>query len=110
MKKLWNRILTYLSNFVRGGKTLMYVAWASIKSEVVDLLNDTELQGLALEAVRNAAKAKLQGDEAWAQAFDEFKKAALARGKNVGTAVLETILQNVYLVFKYTEALPEGKE
>jgi len=114
MKKLWNRIVDFFRGIAAGSKKLVYVVWTGAKKEICDILNDKELQSLALEAVREAAKSKLHGDEAWKVAYNRFKYMAAQRGLDFGTAVLESILQNVYLVFKYTEGdsagrIPEAK-
>jgi hypothetical protein len=115
MKKLWKKIVSFFRDLASGSKKLVYVVWTSAKKEICDILNDKELQALALEAIRTAAKNKLKGEEAWNFAYAKFKEACVAKGINFGTAVLETVLQNVYLVFKFTEgdsaeSVPQTKE
>lgn len=115
MKKLWNKIVSFFRDIISGSKKLVYVVWTSAKKEICDILNNKELQALALEAIREAARNKLQGEDAWNAAYEQFKEACVEKGLDFGTAVLETILQNVYLVFKFTEgdsaeAVPQKKE
>ena len=109
MKALWAKLVSAFRSLLAGAKQLFYVVWTAGKKEIADILNDPELQELALEAVKQAALRKLQGDEAWAEAFKAFAAATRARGWALGTAMLETILQTSYVVFKYTEGNAAGQ-
>jgi len=109
MKSIWNKLVSAFRSLLSGAAQLFYVVWTAGKKEIADILNDPELQELALEAVKQAALRKLQGDEAWAEAFRTFAAATRARGWALGTAMLETILQTSYVVFKYTEGNAAGK-
>jgi len=106
---LWAKIVKFFKGLIDSGKKLIYVVYTDAKKSIADVLNDPELQNLALEAVKQAALSKLQGNDAWEVAYTQFKQAVLARGRNLGTAVLETILQNVYVVFKFTEGNGVGQ-
>ena len=106
---LWAKIVKFFKSLIDSGKKLIYVVYTDAKKSIADVLNDPELQNLALEAVKQAALSKLQGNDAWEAAYAQFKQAVLARGRNLGTAVLETVLQNVYVVFKFTEVNGVGQ-
>ena len=108
MKTLWNKLKNAFRSLLAGTKQLFFVVWTASKKELADILNDSELQQLALKAVSEAAAKRLQGDEAWKDAFAQFKVAVAAKGWQLGTAILETILQTAYTVFKYTEG--NGKD
>ena len=103
MKALWKRIAAFFRELLDGTRKLFFVVWTAGKKEIADILNDATLQQLALEAVRKAARAKLNGDAAWDYAFADFKAAVADKGRELGTAMLEALLQNTYLVFKFTE-------
>lgn len=105
MKAIWNKLVSAFRSLLAGTRQLFYVVWTQSKKEIADILNDSKLQQLALAAVTNAARAKLGGDAAWEQAFAEFKEAASAAGWKLGTAMLEAVLQNVYVVFKFNGGL-----
>jgi len=112
--KFWNKIVSFFKSVISGGKKLLYIVYTDAKKSIADVLNDPVLQELALEAVKQAALAGLQGNDAWEKAFAAFSAAVKAKGRVIGTAMLETILQNVYVVFKFTQGnavgqLPEAK-
>jgi hypothetical protein len=107
--KFWNKIVSFFKGILSGSKKLLYIVYTETKKSIADVLNDPELQQLALEAVKQAALAKLQGNDAWEQAYRQFAEAAKLKGRNLGTAILETILQNVYVVYKFTEGNAVGE-
>lgn len=116
MKTLWTKLKNAFRSLLAGTKQLFYVVWTASKKELADVLNDPQLQEMALEAVRVAAARKLSGDEAWKEAFAMFRAYVGARKYQLGTAILETILQTAYTVYKYTEGngkdstIPTGPE
>lgn len=112
--KFWNKIVAFFKSIVSGSKKLLYIVYTDAKKSIADVLNDPVLQELALEAVKQAALSGLQGNDAWEKAFAAFSAAVKAKGRVIGTAMRETILQNVYVVFKFTEGngvgqLPEAE-
>lgn len=98
--KIWTAIAAWFKGLFQGGKRLFAVTWKDAKSDALAKLNDEELQGAALECVKAAAAAALTGDGAWNIAFDALKVRAAELGKDWGRAVLETVLQNVYMAWK----------
>lgn len=102
---IFGKIVSWFKSLLAGTRQLFFVVWTASKKEIADSLNDPELQQMALTAVRNAALAKLRGEDAWAEAFSQFKMAVEGRGHEIGTAILEAILQNVYVVFKFNGGL-----
>ena len=103
MKTLWNKLKNAFRSLLAGTKQLFFVVWTASKKELADILNDPQLQELALYAVRGAAQKGLTAEERWKIAYDYFKAIAAAKGWQLGTAILETILQTAYTVYKYTE-------
>lgn len=100
---LWNKIKEYLKSFFSKGQKVLFAILMETKKDVSKFLNDPELQRLALEAVKKAALAKLTGNVAWEAAYAAFTVAVKEKGLELGTALLETILQTAYLYFKFTE-------
>lgn len=100
MKKLLAKIVSALRALFSGRKQVFYAVWLTAKSAINDTANDPELQELALEAVKTAALRKLKGDDAWREAFGMFKSAVVAKGYELGQAMLDTILQSVYMGYK----------
>lgn len=103
MKTLWNKLKNAFRSLLAGTKQLFFVVWTASKKELADILNDPQLQELALQAVRMAAQSGLTAEERWNIAWQHFKGIAKAKGWQLGTAILETILQTAYTVYKYTE-------
>lgn len=100
MKGFWNRIASWLKRLFKTSRRLFVLAWDDAKGAALERLNDEELQAAALDCVKAAAAKALTGDEAWADAYAAFREVAASSGKEWGRAVLEAILQNVYVVFK----------
>jgi hypothetical protein len=98
---MWKKIVDFFKNLFKKGKDLLYVIYVDSKKDIQKFLNDPELQKLALEAIKTAALAKLGGNVAWEAAFAAFSAAVKAKGFDLGTALLETILQNTYIYFKF---------
>lgn len=101
--KIWAKLVSAIRSLLAGAKQLFYVVWTAGKKELADILNDPQLQELALQAVRMAAQSGLTAEERWNVAWQHFKGIAEAKGWQLGTAILETILQTAYTVYKYTE-------
>ena len=102
---VFSKIAGWFRKLFAGTRQLFFVVWTASRKEISDALNDPELQQLALVAVRNAAYRGLTGDAAWTDALAQFKVAVEGRGHEVGRAILEAILQNVYIVFKFNGGL-----
>lgn len=100
MKKLLAKIVSALRALFTGRKQVFYTVWIKARGAVSDMANNTELQELALDAVKNAALRKLKGDDAWREAFGMFKAAVVAKGYEIGQAMMDTILQSVYMGYK----------
>lgn len=100
MKKLLAKLISLLRALFTGRKQVFYAVWLKASAEISDMANNPELQELALEAVKSAALRKLKGDEAWREAFGMFKAALIAKGYELGTAMMDTILQSVYMGYK----------
>ena len=62
------------------------------------VLNDKELQLLALSAVVETAKKGLKGDEAYKDAFGTLSHALTQRGEIIATNVIDTLLQTAVTV------------
>ena len=99
------KIVAWFKKLLAGTRQLFFVVWTASKKEIADALNDPELQQMALTAVRNAALAKLRGEDAWKEAFSEFNSAVIGAGHDIATSILEAILQNTYVVFKFNGGL-----
>lgn len=97
---LLKKIAAWFKGLFRSGKRLFAVTWKEAGAAALDKLNDEDLQAAALECVKAAAGKALGGDEAWDDAYAALKARALGLGKDWGRAVLETVLQNVYLAWK----------
>lgn len=108
MKTLWAKLVSAFRSLLAGTRQLFYVVWTASRKELADILNDKELQQLALYAVRRAAQKGVSAEERWEIAFGYFKAVAEAKGWEPGTAILESILQTAYTVYKYTEG--NGKD
>ena len=108
MKKLWAKLVAAFRSLLAGTKQLFYVVWTASRKELAEILNDPQLQELALYAVRRAAKSGLTAEERWKIAYEYFKSIAAAKGWEPGTAILEAILQTAYTVYKYSEG--NGKD
>lgn len=108
MKKLWAKLVAAFRSLLAGTRQLFYVVWTASRKELAEILNDPQLQELALYAVRRAAQQGLTAEERWKIAYDYFKAIAAAKGWEPGTAILEAILQTAYTVYKYTEG--NGKD
>lgn len=94
---MWN----WLKNlFVSTAKALFTIAADFVYSKAISIINDKELQALALAAVKAAAKRALTGDKAWVAARDAFTAALAAKGKDIGNAAIDTLLQLAYYCFK----------
>lgn len=103
MKKLWQKLVAACRSILAGTKQLFYVVWTASRKELADILNNPDLQELALQAVRMAAQPGLSAEERWNIAWQHFKGIAEAKGWVLGTAILETVLQTAYTVYKYSE-------
>lgn len=103
MKTLWNKLKNAFRSLLAGTKQLFYVVWTASRKELADILNNPDLQELALQAVRMAAQPGLSAEERWNIAWQHFKGIAEAKGWVLGTAILETVLQTAYTVYKYSE-------
>lgn len=73
---------------------------ANVAQEVLALVNDAALQRLAYEAVKVAAAAGLKGNAAFDAAFAALTDALKSEGRELADTVKDTLVQNVYLVFK----------
>lgn len=103
MKTIWSKLKSAFRSLLAGTKQLFYVVWTASRKELADILNDPDLQELALQAVRMAAQPGLTPEERWNVAWQHFKGIAEAKGWVLGTAILETVLQTAYTVYKYKE-------
>ncbi len=103
MKTLWAKLVSAFRSLLAGTKQLFYVVWTASRKELADILNNPDLQEIALQAVRMAAQSGLTAEERWNIAWQHFKGIAEAKGWQLGTAILETVLQTAYTVYKYRE-------
>ena len=103
MKNIWQKILDLIRRFLAKSGGYFVVSWrgkTDVETSDNDLVNDPNLQRLALEAVKSAAALLLTGDEAWDSAFATFKASVEALGLKLGRSVLDTCLQEMYLWWK----------
>ena len=103
MKALWQKILNLVRKLLAKSGAYFVVTWQGKTDAVTpdnDLVNDPNLQWLALEAVKAAAALLLTGDEAWDKAYAQFKASVEELGMRLSRSVLDTILQEMYLWWK----------
>ena len=95
---------TFLKNLAarvwRAVKPLFKIVAEGVADDILSVVNDPDLQALALEACRSAWRAGLTGDAAWRHAFDALASGLSARGRVIAMDLAETVLQAVYSVWK----------
>ncbi len=105
MKTLWEK---FKQLFAKVGKKLYYYIWTGTNDGLRKIANNPALQEMAMKAILDAAAKKLKGDEAWKDAYAQFKVAVAAAGWELGTSILDLILQSQYTTWKFNEG--DGKD
>lgn len=93
LKDIWNWICGKVRDLVSA-------VVDAVVAKAKALAADKELAGLALDAVRAAAKQGLTGDAAWVEARNRFVTALKEVGRELGDTAIDTILQNIYAGWK----------
>ena len=93
LKNVWNWICG-------TARTILDAVMDAVVAKAKALAADKDLAGLALDAVRAAAKQGLTGDAAWVEARNRFVTALKEAGRELGDTAIDTILQNIYAGWK----------
>lgn len=93
LKDIWNWICGKVRDLVSA-------VVDAVVAKAKALAADKELAGLALDAVRAAAKQGLTGDAAWVEARNRFVTALKEAGRELGDTAIDTTLQNIYAGWK----------
>lgn len=93
LKDIWNWICGTVS-------TILDAVVDAVVAKAKALAEDKDLAGLALDAVRAAAKQGLAGDAAWVEARNRFVTALKEAGRELGDTAIDTVLQNIYAGWK----------
>ena len=107
LKNVWNWICG-------TARTILDAVMDAVVAKAKALAADKDLAGLALDAVRAAAKQGLTGDAAWVEARNRFLTGDAAwvearnrfvtalkeAGRELGDTAIDTILQNIYAGWK----------
>lgn len=88
-KKIWNAI-------VGAAKSLLTALCDTMFDQAKNILKDTDLVNLALNACKAAAIEGLTGEKAWVKARDEFVASAEKAGKKLENSTINFILEWVY--------------
>ena len=98
-------IRRFLARIFTKVREVFTIVAKGVAKDVLAILNDAELQSLAVDACARAAALGLRGDAAWKHAFDDFGNQLRLRGRELATNLAETLLQTAYTVWKATGKL-----
>lgn len=93
LKNIWNWI-------VGSVKSLLDTVLDAVLDRAKQIAADKDIAGLALNAVKAAAKQGLTGDAAWTDARDRFTAALRDAGRELSDVAIDTTLQSIYAAWK----------
>jgi hypothetical protein len=98
---MWKTIKAWFATLFRRSREIFVLIARGVADDVLTVLNDPDLQALAVDACRRAAAEKLAGNDAWGFALDALLSELRERGIQLATNIVETVLQTAYTVWKY---------
>lgn len=96
IKKLWDTIWG-------GVKTVLMAVIEAVGKRTKEIVNDTELVQMCVNAIEAAVREGLTGEKAWVYARENLVAALKKAGRQMGDCAIDTALQVIYDGWKHTK-------
>jgi len=97
---MYKTLRRWIAGLLGRARELFIIVAKGVGEDILSLLNDPDLQALAVAACREAAARGLSGDAAWRTAFEAFTASLRQRSITLATNIAETLLQTAYTVWR----------
>ena len=97
---MWSKIWNWITG---AAKALFSIVFTNVKSSLVNLLNNKEVQIAALDAIEAVKVMGLKDNDALSKAVEILRQQGIAEGMNCSETILKTLVQNAYCSLKLSE-------